>query len=317
MKVNLHTGNIVSFKGLKSTREPCLFVFDLDGTLAEGSGVDIGNVCKLAKSRNATLVYATGRNLEKFQNLKDKCNAHGIDLPLPDFLIARNGLYVYKNHSGKLVEDTKWKEKICEGFDRKKILELAKEVALSNDFSLTNKCPENFSESKLCEFEFWGSDRMVQFVCSESAALTAEKRLKEKMKRAGVNVRVLRQVFHQDEWENLSTPEQLKICRPRYEILTPFLHQIDILPADKGDAVSYLKNRLNIQNSEILMAGNDRNDMSMLPLTLCGARFICPFNATSDLKNVCEILGSQNIYRSNEIGAKGVLDGIRHFIADV
>ena len=315
-KVNLRPYNKIYFKGIRTPKSPCLFVLDLGGTFAEGSSKDIESVCKIAKSKNASLIYTTGKDINNFQNLQKQCKLLGFEFPLPDFLIAKNGLFIYKKNNGVLVEDKKWKEKVSKNFDRKKILEQAREIALSHDFSMNGKKPNNFSDSKLCEFDLEENDSMIRLICSDSSAITAEKRLNEKFKRAGMNLRIIRQVFHKDELEQVLTPEQLEVCSARYEVDKPFCHIIDILSADRCDAVNYLKKILDIPNSEIIIAGNDKKDISLLPLTLFDAMFICPANSTRDLINLCNILMSQNIYKSDKIGAKGVLEGIKHFIAD-
>lgn len=307
----------IKFTGIKEEKTPCMFTFDLDGTLAHGTDQDIEKIIKLKQQKNATLVYATGRNLEKFLNLQKELSKKGTTLPLPDYLIARNGLFIYKNIDGKLIEDPEWVDLIYKDFPKEKILNLVKDIAFTEEYALTpnGKKPTKFEESKLCQFEFWGSDRMLQFICDNSIDKETEKTLNKTLKENGIHAIVLRQEFPKQAWDELSTPEQLSIVNPRYNG-KDYCTQIDILPKDKADAVKFIQTKkLNLPNEEVLIAGNDANDITMAKLSTTGSNFIALANASERLKSLCQTLLKQqaNVYLAQNEGAKGILEGIEKF----
>ena len=304
----------VSFCGLTNDDKPCLFAFDLDGTFAHGTTKDIEKILNLKQQKNATLVYATGRNLDKFSKLQNDLANKGIELPLPDYLIARNGLFIYKNVDGKLVEDSEWVDLIYKDFPKDKILSLVKDFAFTEEYALNSdgKKPTKFEESKLCQFEFWGSDRMLQFVCDNSIDKKTEQTLNKVLKENNIPAIVLRQEFPKWMWDKLSTPEQLAVVNPRYNGKN-YCTQIDILPKDKADAVKFIQTRkLNLPNEEVLIAGNDDNDITMAKLSSDGVNFIALANSSERLRGICKELQKQqaNIYVAQKEGAKGILEGI-------
>ena len=305
----------LTFCGLKTNNSQSLFVFDLDGTFANSSSTEIEKILSLKTQKNAKLVYATGRNLEKFYQLRETLLAKKIDLPVPDYLIARNGLYLYENIDGQLKENETWKSHVYNSFDKEKILNIVKEVAFSPDYLISpidSEKNSRFENSKLCKFEFWGSDRMLQFVCDNSVAQKTEKVLNEKFKENSVNAIVLRQVFPTWMWNKLSSPEQLAIVNQRRSG-QDYCNQIDILPVDKASAVRFLQvQKLNIPSEEILIAGNDDNDITMAYLANSGANFICLANSSQRLKNICCELNKlqSSVYCAKKSGAKGILEGI-------
>ncbi len=60
----------VNFSGLKDPDTPCMFVFDLDGTFANGCSNEIQKIIEIQKNRNAKLIYATGRSKKISKNYK-------------------------------------------------------------------------------------------------------------------------------------------------------------------------------------------------------------------------------------------------------
>ena len=304
----------INFKGLTNIESPCMFVFDLDGTFAHGTTKDIQKIINLKKQKNATLVYATGRNLDKFSKLQNDLAQKGVKLPLPDYLIARNGLFVYKNVDEKLIEDADWIDLIYKDFPKDKILNLVKDFAFTEQYALNSngKKPTKFEESKLCQFEFWGSDRMLQFVCDNSIDKKTEQTLNKVLKENNINATVLRQEFPKWMWDKLSTPEQLTVVNPRYNG-KDYCTQIDILPKDKADAVKFIQTKkLNLPNEEVLIAGNDDNDITMAKLSSEGINFIALANSSERLREICKELQKQqaNVYIAQKEGTKGILEGI-------
>lgn len=307
----------ISFNGLHKNDKPCLFVFDLDGTFAHGTTKDIEKITKLKQEKNATLVYATGRNLEKFSKLQNDLSKKNIKLPLPDYLIARNGLFIYKNTNDELVEDKEWIDIIYKDFPKEKVLDLVKDIAFTEEYALTpdSEKPTRFEDSKLCQFEFWGSDRMLQFVCDNSIDKKTEQTLNKILKENNIQATVLRQEFPKWMWDKLSTPEQLAVVNPRYNG-KDYCTQIDILPKDKAQAVKFIQQqKLNIPNEEVIIAGNDDNDITMAHLSTQGLNFIALANSSERLKETCKALQKKqaSIYLAHKNGTKGILEGIGKF----
>ena len=81
-------------------------------------------------------------------------------------------------------------------------------------------------------------------------------------------------------------------------------------------AINYLKKNINIPYNEILMAGNDNNDISMAELSQKGCKFICLNNSRPNLIKFCEKLSkeNENIFFSISSGAKGIIEGLLNFI---
>ena len=55
----------VSFNGINRKKDSCIFVYDLDGTLANGTNEQIYKVLEISKARNAKVTYATGRGVKE------------------------------------------------------------------------------------------------------------------------------------------------------------------------------------------------------------------------------------------------------------
>jgi hydroxymethylpyrimidine pyrophosphatase-like HAD family hydrolase len=83
-----------------------LFVFDLDGTLAQGTARQMNDVVQLSKSRSAVIAYATGRSLDEVGQLQRELDNK---LPTPDCLIANNGGVIYYNLGGIWAQDNFYK----------------------------------------------------------------------------------------------------------------------------------------------------------------------------------------------------------------
>ena len=98
-KRNIASRNI-TFKGLKTPKTKSMFVFDLDGTLATATTEQLKTIFNKAKSCNSEMVYATGRTFKEFFKLQNKMANKGIELPIPNYLIANNGQFLYENIDG-------------------------------------------------------------------------------------------------------------------------------------------------------------------------------------------------------------------------
>jgi sucrose-phosphate synthase len=100
-------------------------ITDIDGTIsgdAEGINEFKDFIFKLRE--NVFFVYATGRCMEDYKEIKDRDN-----LPLPDALILNTGADVYFNNDGIFEHNETWNEKInLPNWNNRKILNLLKEV---------------------------------------------------------------------------------------------------------------------------------------------------------------------------------------------
>ena len=86
--------------------------------------------------------------------------------------------------------------------------------------------------------------------------------------------------------------------------------------ADKADGIEFIRKNTNVNYQDILMAGNDDNDVPMANLTEKGANFICLNNSSQRLKNYCLIL-KKGIFNSCSEGANAILDGIKYFTEQI
>lgn len=116
-----------------------------------------------------------------------------------------------------------------------------------------------------------------------------------------------------------ATPEQLEMIQTALEDTGLELHlvysssrHLDILPkwANKGNALRWLLNHLQIPASEVLVAGDSGNDSAMFQLK--GVRGIIPGNAQPEL---IEKTRTMSLYQGppNEVCAQAILAGLKHF----
>lgn len=266
----------VSFNGIKKDKNSCLFIYDLDGTLADGTNEQIYKVLEISKARNAKVTYATGRGLEEFYTLQNELLSKKLKLDPPDFLIANNGENIYTNSNGKLLKNYEYSQflKKSTNFDKKYI---------SNKISSLN--------NELKEIE--SSSIMLKYNVPEH-----------------INIKELRKNIL-----NTLFKEKIKVlCGYKGEGTNN--QTLYLAPFNKAIAINYLKEKINIPYNEILMAGNDNNDISMAKLSQEGSKFICLNNSKPNLKKVCEKLSKENknIFFSLSSGAKGIIEGLLKFL---
>lgn len=313
-------GKNLSFKGF-SYGGKSLFAVDLDGSFALNLVENLNAFKKLQKELNAVDVYISGRNIEKLLLLKDELAAKGVRLPDAKQFVGRNGLYIFKNKKGQYVVNEAWEKFLSSKFNPKKVLESVKEVAFSPEYYMPGVKRikgEDFTKSKICQFEFWPSPKMVQFICDSSIADTIEDVMSKKLKADGLDVRVLKQNFHKSEWDRLCMPEQLALVRPRFSKGTEqYGTQLDIMAANKADGLEFVNQELKIPVSEVVAAGNDENDISLAELTLKGYNFVGVGNSSKYLKNrIAELLNisdesiKKRLVLANGDGLAGIVEGI-------
>ncbi|WP_342587583.1 HAD-IIB family hydrolase [Pararhizobium arenae] len=86
---------------------------------------------------------------------------------------------------------------------------------------------------------------------------------------------------------------------------------LDILPkgVDKGAALAWLCNRLDIALEDVVVAGDTGNDLGLFELP--NVRGIVVGNALPELKAIAA--GTQRFYAARQSMADGVLEGLQHF----
>lgn len=269
----------ITFNGIEKTDSPCMFVYDLDGTLANGDKAQINDVLKISKKRNAKIIYATGRGFEEFKMLQNELALTGIRLKSPDFLVANNGENIYTNCDGQL----------CKNFE----------------YSQFIKKNTNFNKTE--------TDKKILSVNSELKKIESSSMTLKYTVPENINIRELK--------KNVLD----KLLQDKIKVLCGYKGEgtdnqtLFIAPFNKSTAINYLKKHLNIPYTEILMAGNDNNDISMAKLSKLGAKFICLDNAKPNLIKVCKQLSNENtnIHFSISSGAKGILEGLLKFLNKV
>lgn len=318
-KNNNYTNNssMTLFSGFHSSGK-ALFVGDLDGTVALGAKDCLAPFLKLLKECQARLVFASGRSLEKFSELQADLAKENAHLPTPEFLITQNGSHIYKNKNGKLIEDQEWSDRLTRSFSREKVLASIKELAFQPEYLMPNakfNGGNDFSQSKLCTFEFWPTPRRLQFIADSSISDSIFRTIKDKLKNEGIAARVLKQFFSREECDKVCNAEQRAIMDPRYG-KNDYITQIDITAANKGDGVEFVQDRLRMPNNEVVMAGNDANDISMAKLALNGKTFIAVGNRTQPLEKYMLNLINENKNLENNLilpkqeGLSGIIEGI-------
>ncbi len=88
---------------------------------------------------------------------------------------------------------------------------------------------------------------------------------------------------------------------------------LDILPrsADKGAAIRWLCDHLDIGLDEVVVAGDTGNDRAMFELP--GVRGIAVGNALPELKSLAK--DRDNVFSALEAEADGVISGLRHWLS--
>ncbi len=266
-----------SFNGINREKDSCMFVYDLDGTLANGTNEQISKVLDITKARNAKVTYATGRGLEEFYMLQNELLSQGCKLDSPDFLIANNGENIYINSNGTLYKNYEYSQFLRKNTNFDKIY-------ISNKISSVNNNLGKIDSNSM----------MLKYNVPEH-----------------INIKELRENI----LDTLSKERIKVLCG--YKGAGTNNQVLYIAPFNKAMAVNYLKKIINIPYNEILMAGNDNNDISMAKLSQEGSKFICLNNSKPNLIKVCEKLSKENknIFFSLSSGAKGIIEGLLNFLS--
>lgn len=318
----------ITFKGLTTPRVKSMFVFDLDGTLATASQKQLDFIVNKAKETNSDIIYATGRTLKEFFRLQDKMLSSNKVLPTPDYLIANNGQFLYQNINGQLLEELDYQKLLLNksNYNREYITETIRKIAESDKYRYTSEqlaTLDNLSEVKLSDPEFYNSKisyyewnpskNMAEYFLAHDVDLKELKNeLNKILFKKGIKVKFR---------ENHYTKPIMDACNKSILLQSNSLRRhpdgsmtaLFVCAADKSDGIDYIRKKRGILNSEIIMAGNDDNDIPMAKFTQNGSKFICLADSSKKLIEYCEFM-SRNIFLSVENGANGIVEGLKHFL---
>lgn len=320
-----------AFKGLRSKSSKALFAFDLDGTFAHGTQKDIKKVLELAQDANATLAYVTGRTFERYNKLNLSLAKKGISLPQPDILITNNGQFIYEK---AIKRNTEWEKFISQktGFDKNIIQEHLRKLANLPAYLLGEKklnclkemediehrkaLERDFLYSKISFYEFHSSEFSLEYIISPDVNIrNIQRDIRQSLKEQRIRPEFIFYKFPKSTID-ICDIAIMKKSRPFRENSNGDVKAMLITNTTKGDAVNYVREKLDIAPNEVLAAGDERNDHSLAMLTKNGGIFICVANATQDFKGLIKRMAtSQNpskgdIILASQEGTKGIVEGI-------
>jgi len=147
-----------------------MFVTDLDNTFVGNDEALVELSQKLSQHRQkygTKIVYATGRSLFLYQELKEEKN-----LLDPDGLVVAVGTEIYLN--GSKIPDSQWSDKLSGGWN--------KQVVLSTTAEFPELVPQPDSEQ---------GDFKVSFYLKEAHAAQVLPQLKSKLNTAGLDIKLI------------------------------------------------------------------------------------------------------------------------------
>lgn len=334
LNVKYNNINSINFSGLKTPDAKCMFVFDLDGTFAHSTNEEIQKIIQIRKQQNATLIYATGRSKKQFEELQKESESKGIFLPTPEYLISNNGQFLHENIDGFLVENLEYKSilKTKTNFDSKTVFNTMKKLANSDKYKFNPQelsrleklenfkdikaSDPDFYESKISYYEWNASEFMSEyFIASDVDIEKLKKDIQSELDDYGIKTKFIENLYSKKTMDDCRDDILLQsnpLRRHNDGAMTAFF----LCPADKSDGIEFLKNKLDVPYNEVLMAGNDDNDIPMADLSKKGAYFICLNNSSDKLKEAVNKLKAvfNSIFITKNDGANGILDGMSEII---
>ena len=317
----------ITFEGLKTPKTKSMFVFDLDGTLATATTEQLKTIFNKAKSCNSEMVYATGRTFKEFFKLQNKMANKGIELPIPNYLIANNGQFLYENIDGVLIENLAYQEQLIQktNYNRDIVTQIMRKFAKSDRYKYTQaelntlknlnevkiSDPE-FFDSKISYYEWNPSKNMAEYFLAHDINIEEfKKEVVDALAQKGCKVKFRENHYSKPVMDacNESILLQANTLR-RFE--DGSMNALFLCAADKSDGIDFIRKSKGINFSEILMAGNDDNDIPMAKLAQKGAKFICLNDASTRLINYCKNL-KENVLVAVKNGADAIIEGLEVF----
>lgn len=323
------------FQGIHAPKAKALFVFDLDGTFAEGTESEIQAILRFQQQKNGILVYATGRTLKEFYKLQAKLKETGGYLPLPQYLITNNGQFLYEQRDGVLIEDKAWERYLQEktNFNRSIVYDTMKALAHRKEYLLNHKKYEHqvdvkllqaqdpdFWKSKISYYQWNPSKFMVEFFVSPDIEIEALKaQISEHLNQKGITTKFILNRYPKPIMDACSSDIRLQ-TQPIRQDQHGTVTALFLCPADKADGVEYIRAKNNIAAPEVILAGNDTNDVSLAHFVQQGAYFIGVGNAHQILLDCIKKLKAQwsnNVIVAKQTGAAGILEGLNEIMASL
>jgi len=317
----------IFFEGLNTPKIKSMFVFDLDGTLATATNEQLKIIFNKAKTCNSEIVYATGRTFKEFLKLQSKMADRGILLPNPDYLIANNGQFLYENIDGLLVENLIYQEQLLQKthYDRDIVMQIMKDFAKSDKYRYAQAeldTLENLSEVKFSDPEFFDSrisyyewnpskNMAEYFLAYDINVDEFKKEVVGALKQKGCNVK-FRENHYSKPIMDACRESILLQANPLRRFKDGSMNALFLCAADKSDGIDFIRTNKGIDFSEILMAGNDDNDIPMAKLAQKGAKFICLNDASIRLLDYCRCL-KENVFLALKGGAEAIIEGLEVF----
>ena len=314
---NLTAAKSITFKGLDKPffkqDQTYLLAFDLDGTFLECDKKSIEKFMEISSHKNVKLAYVTGRVIGELETIRNKYALKGINIPLPDYFFASNGLYMYEKKNGKMssIPSEQWHNIISNtGFEKKKV-----KLAM-NCFIEKNKIN---NKQMFLQFDYRPTQFNVEYLVSDKVLKNLEPRIMKHLKANGIESK-----FFYD----YVPPADVKATLPLFpedvqNKIKPLLDKdggimtFYLTAANKADAVEYLRNKLSVDKNHVVTAGNAGNDISMASK---GYWFIMVHNAQKILKDFVKSLPpdiKDKIIQATKDGTAGINEALEKIFSKV
>ncbi len=216
------------------------------------------------------LVYTTDYSLSSVVAMEHMFSSRPESLLTPDYLICEGGIGLYQREGKNYRPWLQWMNDLNQNWSRDQILALTQQVS--------------------------------------SSVLALQLEETEDMTAAGGPFRLRFSVDPGQEWvvqhlEDLFLQHEIKA-----QIVSSQDWSLDVLAADKAEAVDYLRAQLEISDEESYFFGDHPSDLSLLKLpgrgTILG-------NARPEL--TANVESMDQLYRSPYPHCKGIVDGLHHW----
>lgn len=264
---------------------PFLLVTDLDNTLIGDHAATLTLNRQLQHQRDQAapfyLVYATGRSLSSFRQLcQDFHGSTGEPLLTPDFLIAGVGSEIY---GAEQQLDRDWAAHLSDNWHRQAIVEIAQTFAELQ--------PQEDSAQNPWKISYYLNDAELE---SKAAVKTMDQTTIDK-------TAIVEQLQRQLETHQLAAT-----------LIFSSNRDLDILPnkGDKGKAVNYIREKLNVSTTATLVCGDSGNDIALFEQQTLG---VVMANSLPELRDWHDQYGQPHHYLATQPFAVGILEALHHF----
>jgi HAD superfamily hydrolase (TIGR01484 family) len=282
----LNPTSLTSFRGVQpsinQSKDKYLFAFDLDGTFLNGTSKDFEEFANIAKQKNYKLAYVTGRSSDYLDKIKESFAAKGIDLPLPDYFIATNGLFLYEKVGNKMCISEEWNNHLASnGYEKNKVKKVL------NTFIDQNKID---GKSMMVQFDHKPLPFNTEYYVSHKIIDQLPAKIQNHLSDNGIPARVIAFPFPQKLIDKYIPDNIQNQLEPLRNNKGEGIYKVTISAADKSDTVEFLRQKLNIDKQHVVTAGDDGNDISLADK---GFWFIAVHNAKNILLNSLDKLSKE------------------------